>query len=97
MVAWGSGTPARSGTRGSPKPSSALCPSGVGAKAGNTLTCKVSYANGDKGRVLVTIVATHGSKATLKLAGASAPTTPRTWSATQSPVRWSSGTATATA
>lgn len=57
---------------GSPRPSSVRCPGGVAAKVGNTVRCKVSYANGDKGLVVVTIVATPGAKATLRIAGASA-------------------------
>lgn len=56
----------------SPEPSSVRCPGGVAAKVGNTLRCNVSYANGDRGRVVVTIVATQGSRATLKIGGARA-------------------------
>jgi hypothetical protein len=56
----------------SPKPTSVHCPGGVAAKVGNTLSCKVGYANGDRGRVVVTIVAMRGSRATLRIAGASA-------------------------
>jgi hypothetical protein len=56
----------------SPKPTSVRCPGGVVAKVGNMLSCDVSYANGDRGRVVVTVVSTQGSKATLTIAGASA-------------------------
>jgi hypothetical protein len=56
----------------SPKPSSVHCPGGVAAKVGNTISCQVGYDNGDRGRVVVTVEATHGSRATLRIAGAGA-------------------------